>query len=148
MPDFPALRAERAELELSIEARQRDLGPDHPDLAADIRALGRLAHELGDFEDAQSLLHRALALYTESMGAEHPETATCINHIGLFLHDLGDPGRGGGGVRAARWPWMSRLWDERMSTWRETATIWPACCATWATASPRARRSIGLCPFI
>src|SRR5579859_1734855 len=73
MPDLPALRAERAALEQSIEARQRELGPDHPDLAGDLRALGRLAHELGDFQDAQSLLHRALALYTESVGAEHPE---------------------------------------------------------------------------
>jgi Flp pilus assembly protein TadD len=90
MPDFPQLRAERAELEQSIEARQRELGPDHPDLANDLRALGRLAHELGDFIDAQALLHRALALHTESMGAEHPETATTINHIGLVLHDLGD----------------------------------------------------------
>ena len=89
-PTCPALRAERAALELSIEARQRELGPDHPDLANDLRALGRLAHELGDFQDAQSLLHRALALYTESVGAEHPETATTINHIGLVLHDLGD----------------------------------------------------------
>ena len=88
MPDFPALRAERAALEQSIEARQRELGPDHPELANDIRALGRLAHELGDFQDAQSLLHRALALHTESLGAEHPETATTINHIGLVLHDL------------------------------------------------------------
>src|SRR5580704_17723089 len=90
VPDLPALRAERAALEQSIEARQRDLGPDHPDLAADLRALGRLAHDLGDFQDAQSLLHRALALYTESVGAEHPETATTINHIGLVLHDLAD----------------------------------------------------------
>src|SRR5258708_32705716 len=90
MPDFPALRAERAELEQSIEARQRDLGPDHPDLAGDLRALGRLAHELGDFQDAQSLLHRALALYTEPAGAAHPETATTINHIVFILRDLGN----------------------------------------------------------
>ena len=88
MPDLPKLRAERDALEQSLETRQRELGPDHPDLAADLRALGRLAHELGEFEDAQALLHRALALFTESVGAEHLETATTINHIGLVLHGL------------------------------------------------------------
>jgi tetratricopeptide (TPR) repeat protein len=84
------LRARRLEMEQALEARQRELGSDHPDLAADLRELGRLAHELGDFADAQALLRRALALHTEALGAEHPETATDINHIGLVLHDLGD----------------------------------------------------------
>ena len=79
------LRATRAAMEFALEARQRELGPDHPDLATDLRDLGRIAHELGDFIDAQSLLGRALALHTESLGAEHPETATDINHIGLIF---------------------------------------------------------------
>ena len=90
MPTMNDLRAQRDNLEHLIEVRQRELGADHPDLANDLRDLGRLSHELGEMMDAQAQLRRALALHTEALGAEHPETATDINHLGLVLHDIGD----------------------------------------------------------
>ena len=80
MPQLNDLRAQHTNREQLIESRQRLLGPDHPDLANDLRDLGRLSHELGAFADAQSQLRRALAIHTEHLGAEHPETATDINH--------------------------------------------------------------------
>ncbi|MBN8900011.1 MAG: tetratricopeptide repeat protein, partial [Rhodospirillales bacterium] len=64
------LQALRTRLETALEERQRELGPDHPDLASELRELGRVAHELGDFPDAQALLRRAMALHTEVLGAE------------------------------------------------------------------------------
>ncbi|HYZ21282.1 MAG TPA: tetratricopeptide repeat protein, partial [Rhodopila sp.] len=66
MRNLPDLRAQRDTLERAIEERQRHLGPDHPELADDLRDLGRLSHELGDIVDAQSQLSRALALHTEA----------------------------------------------------------------------------------
>src|SRR3978361_959401 len=90
MASLNDLRAQRDNLEQLIETRQRELGADHPDLANDLRDLGRLSHELGEMMDAQAQLGRALALHTEAFGAEHPEAATDINHLGLILHDLGD----------------------------------------------------------
>ena len=84
------LRTRRQEMEQIVEARQRELGPDHPALADDLRDLGRLAHELGDFTDAEALLRRAFALHAMAFGEQHPETATDLKHIGLILHDLGD----------------------------------------------------------
>ena len=90
MASLNDLRAQRDTLEHLIEARQRQFGGDHPDLANDLRDLGRLSHELGEVMDAQAQLRRALALHTETFGADHPEAATDINHIGLILHDIGD----------------------------------------------------------
>ncbi|MDE8344489.1 MAG: tetratricopeptide repeat protein, partial [Acidocella sp.] len=55
-----------------------------------LRDLGRITHELGEMEDAQALLRRAIAIHTMTLGAEHPDTATDINHLGLVLHDIGD----------------------------------------------------------
>jgi tetratricopeptide (TPR) repeat protein len=81
---MPDLHAARRALEAAIEARERVLGPDHPDLAGDLRDLGRLSHELGEIVDAQAQLHRALAIHTDALGADHPETATDINHDGAL----------------------------------------------------------------
>src|ERR1700722_8699185 len=84
------LRAARADLERRVEERQRELGPDDPALADDLRELGRLAHELRDLNDAAALLERARVLHSAAFGENHPEVATDLNHLGLVLHDAGD----------------------------------------------------------
>lgn len=90
MPTPAELRASRADLERLIEQRQTELGPDDPALADDLRQLGRIVHDLGDFADATALLERARALHIQEHGPEHPEVATDLNHLGLVLHDAGD----------------------------------------------------------
>jgi len=92
MPDLPSpSRRARPALEQSIEARNpQSIGPIIAELAAALRALGRLAHELGDFPDAQSLRHRGAGRHTESLVGEHrklqPATTTlaCVAHRAIF----------------------------------------------------------------
>jgi len=73
------LRAARADLERRIEERQRELGPDDPALADDLRDLGRLAHELRDLNDAAALLERARKLHSAAFGDNHPEVAVTVH---------------------------------------------------------------------
>jgi kinesin light chain len=86
MTSLADLRAARVDLENRLEARQRELGPDDPALADDLRDLGRLVHELGDLNDAAALLERARVLHAEAFGANHPEVATDLAICARHLH--------------------------------------------------------------
>ena len=139
MPTPAELRVTRAELELLIEQRQAELGPDDPALADDLRQLGRIVHDLGDFADATALLERARALHIQEHGPEHPEVATDLNHLGLVLHDAGDL-EVAYSVFERALSIDERTQGPRIPAWGAMPTTWPACCATWATRCRRAPR--------
>ncbi|HVJ52651.1 MAG TPA: tetratricopeptide repeat protein [Aliidongia sp.] len=56
------LAARAAALE-AVEMLEQTLGPDHPRTASTLQLLSTLALKLGDFDEAEALLRRALAIY-------------------------------------------------------------------------------------
>jgi hypothetical protein len=52
------------------------LGPTHPDMAVSLNNLGTLLRVQGEYEAAQPLYERALAICEERLGVDHPTTRT------------------------------------------------------------------------
>ncbi len=69
-------------IEDALEARERDLGPEHPDTITSRVELGRLYWLAGRYEKAQGTLETALAQRERAFGLEHPEVAEILDHLG------------------------------------------------------------------
>ncbi len=65
----------------SLAIREKALGPEHPDVATDLDALGDLYLDQGKYIDAEPLLNRALAIREIVIGPEHPRLATSLNTL-------------------------------------------------------------------
>ena len=76
--------------EAALALLESTLGPDHPDVAAPLSNLGRLALALGDHARAQSLYARACEIRRAAFGPEHPKVAWCIYNLGLLALAVGD----------------------------------------------------------
>ena len=63
-------------------------GPDHPDLAGALSALGAVYVQQGLYADAAPLLVRALAIYEKSFAPEHPSVATALNNLARIRKEL------------------------------------------------------------
>lgn len=79
-------------LEEALAVRERELGPEHPDVADSLLALGLARLDQSRF-DAEPLLRRALAIREKTLGPEAPEVAAVLLGLGSFLGRL-----------ASRWP--------------------------------------------
>ncbi len=80
--------AERAREQLAI--RERELGADHPDVAASLNALGVALRETGEYKEAETVLRRALLLRQGALGSRHPGVAESLNDLGTVLWKQGD----------------------------------------------------------
>ena len=69
-------------IEEALDARQSDLGPEHPDTVQSRVELGRLYWLAGRYEEAQSTLEEALAQRERALGREHPDVAEVLDHLG------------------------------------------------------------------
>ena len=58
-----------------LAIREKQLGPDHPDVEKAINDLAQAYHDQGRFMDAEPLFRRALAMQEKALGPEHPSTA-------------------------------------------------------------------------
>jgi tetratricopeptide (TPR) repeat protein len=73
---------------LAIEEKQ--LGPEHPHLAAPLNNLGNLVVKQGRYDDAQKYLERALALREKALPPDHPDVAAIINNLAEIDEARGD----------------------------------------------------------
>ena len=75
-------RVDEAEalLRHALPILERELGPDHPEVAG---AWNNLAGTLGDLEEAATAYHRALAAKERTLGPEHPALAITLNNLGV-----------------------------------------------------------------
>jgi Flp pilus assembly protein TadD len=51
------------------------LGPEHPDVAADLGALAAILEGLGKHDEADRGYRRALAIFERALGPDHYESA-------------------------------------------------------------------------
>ena len=73
----------------ALEVAEKNVGPDHPDVAMSLNRLGLVYHDQGQNALAEPLLKRALAIYEKAHGPDHPEGAMSLNDLGLVYHDQG-----------------------------------------------------------
>jgi DNA-binding SARP family transcriptional activator/tetratricopeptide (TPR) repeat protein len=83
-------RRARAALERALAIDESTLGPDHPDVAADLSNLSLVLWNLGDLASARSALERALTIDERALGPDHPYISIDLNNLGLVLKALGD----------------------------------------------------------
>jgi len=72
--------------ERALEIREKLLGPEHPDTAKSLNALGLLLWDQRDLEGAMPLHKRALAIREKVLGHKHPDTGMSLNNLALLLH--------------------------------------------------------------
>jgi tetratricopeptide (TPR) repeat protein len=61
-----------------------------PDDAAVINNTATTLHRAGDYEAAEPLFRRALAIAEKALGPDHPDIATCLNNLASLLQAKGD----------------------------------------------------------
>ncbi|MCA9706996.1 MAG: serine/threonine protein kinase [Myxococcales bacterium] len=84
-------RAEaREHLEHARAQWERELGPDHPELALVLHTLGLVDLEDGDLDGAARRFERAIALRERALGPDHPLVATTLGNLGIVLRHRGE----------------------------------------------------------
>lgn len=68
---------------------ERELGPDHPEVARSLHALAFRYHRQAELAEAESLYARALAIQEKSLGPDAPEIATTLDDYARLLREIG-----------------------------------------------------------
>ncbi len=68
-------------LEQALALRERELGPDHPDVARSLKDLANLHRAVGNFDEAEPLFMRALAIEEAAYGPVHADLARTVNGL-------------------------------------------------------------------
>jgi len=84
VPELAEPHARRA-----VELRERALGPDHPDVAADLAAWAAILDDLGRAEDAEAAYGRALAIFMHTFGEVHHEVGFTLASLGALFAGQG-----------------------------------------------------------
>lgn len=72
-----------------LAARERVLGPEHPDTLESINNLAGLLRAKGDMAGAEPLFRRGLADRERVLGLEHPATLISVNNLANLLYAKG-----------------------------------------------------------
>lgn len=80
----------RVRFEQILRAREKRLGPNHPDVAVALNNLAATLTALGDYRGALEMLRRCLALRESLLGVDHPEVAGTLLNMGNAAENLGD----------------------------------------------------------
>ena len=92
---MPVLPAEHSQdnpraYEAELAARERALGPDHPDVAESLTNIAILYNQRLEFAKAQPLYERALRIYEAARGPDHADVAHCLTDLAvLHLEQVG-----------------------------------------------------------
>jgi tetratricopeptide (TPR) repeat protein len=70
---------------------EKELGPDHPDVATSLTNLGNLAQRQGRFDVARDYQERALAIWEKTLGPDHPDGSHALTGIGLAMLGQANP---------------------------------------------------------
>jgi len=97
LQDIADLARARAAFQRALAILEKQLGPEHPQVAIGVNNLGSVLRDLGDLAGARAAHEQALAIDEQVYGPEHPDVARDVNNLGGVLRDLGDPA----GARAA-----------------------------------------------
>jgi CHAT domain-containing protein/tetratricopeptide (TPR) repeat protein len=68
-------------LKRSLAAKEKALGPDHPDIARSLNTLAILYGNQGRYSEAEPLHKRALAILEKALGPDHPDLAGSLLNL-------------------------------------------------------------------
>jgi len=70
---------------MSVEAREKVLGPEHPSTLTSVNNLGLVLERQGKYEEAEAMQRRAFRAREKVLDPEHPDTLTSVNNLGSVL---------------------------------------------------------------
>ncbi len=82
-------RAARVQLEEALTLRETHLGPDRPETAETLHALGILFSEQGDYAACERCFRRALEIHERVYGPEHLLSATSLTYLAFVQWRVG-----------------------------------------------------------
>ncbi len=68
---------------------ERELDPDHPDVAGSLNSIGNVSWGQGKIDQALAYHQRAAAIWAQAKGSHHPVYGHALNNIGTVLKDQG-----------------------------------------------------------
>lgn len=72
-----------------VALQEKQLGPEHPELMANLNNLSDIYRNQGRYAKAESLLKRVLSVNERVMGPEHPNVATSLNNLAMVYRVQG-----------------------------------------------------------
>ena len=79
----------------ALKVAEKNVGPDHPDVATSLSNLALLYHTQGDYAKAESLYKRSLAILEKALGPDHPNVATGIENLAELYRTTNRPAEAG-----------------------------------------------------
>ena len=76
--------------ERALSIRERELGPDDPDVATSIFGLANICSDNGDSARVEPLYLRALAIREKVLGPDHIAVSAILNNLGAFYRERGE----------------------------------------------------------
>jgi CHAT domain-containing protein len=74
----------------AIEITEKELGPDHPELASLLNLAGFQGTRTGDYQPSEAMFLRALAIDEKALGPRSPNYAESARFLGAFYSGRGD----------------------------------------------------------
>ena len=74
----------------ALEVAQKNVGPNHPDVATSLNYLGVLYREMGEYGKAEPLYKQATEIYRRAFGEDHPYCATGLNNLAELYRAMGE----------------------------------------------------------
>ena len=62
-----------------LDIREKELGPDHVDVAASLNNIAVLLKTSGQFEEAEEMYNRSIAIKENALGPNHPQVPTLLS---------------------------------------------------------------------
>ena len=76
-------------LRRALQIREKQLGPEHPDVASSLNNLAGLLQAQGKYSESEPLYRRALGIDEKALGSDHPNVATSLNNLAVLLQVQG-----------------------------------------------------------
>ena len=74
----------------ALAIREKQLGPEHPDVAQSLNSLALLYHFQDKYKEAEPLYQRALAIRKKRLGLKHPDVATSYDGLAGLYQEQGE----------------------------------------------------------
>jgi tetratricopeptide (TPR) repeat protein len=68
----------------ALEVARKNVGPNHPDVAASLNNLGLLYRTEGHYAQAEPLYKRPLTITEKALGPNHPAVATGLENLAVL----------------------------------------------------------------
>ena len=69
-----------------LDIREKELGPDHVDVAASLNNIAVLLKTSGQFEEAEEMYNRSIAIKENALGPNHPQVCNTILFNTIIAH--------------------------------------------------------------